>query len=109
MILCAHLPADECLFLPQLCTRSIEPSFGLLFGDLLKDLGVETTGAALIMSTLDALINFSGLFVGPLIRALSYRKVSIAGSALVALGLVLTFPANSMAHILITYSIINGM
>jgi MCP family monocarboxylic acid transporter-like MFS transporter 14 len=92
-----------------LCTRSIEPSFGLLFGDLLTELGVKTTGAALIMSTLDALINFSGLFVGPLIRAFSYRKVSIVGSALCALGLILTYPANSMAHILATYSIINGL
>lgn len=92
----------------QLCTRSIETSFGLLFGDMLKELGVETTGAALIMSTLDALINFSGLFVGPLIRAFSYRKVSLVGSALCGLGLIATFPAKSMTHILATYSIING-
>ncbi|XP_030766459.1 uncharacterized protein LOC115890384 isoform X2 [Sitophilus oryzae] len=93
----------------NLCTRSIEQSFGLLFGDLLKDLQVETTGAAVIMSTLDALINFSGLFVGPLIRAFSYRKVSLAGSILVASGLILTSWANSMPHILATYSIINGL
>lgn len=91
------------------CTRSIEPSFGLLFGDLLKELGVGTTGAALIMSTLDALINFSGLLVGPLIRAFSYRKVSLVGACLCGLGLILTFPARSMAHILVTYSIINGL
>ncbi|XP_065159545.1 uncharacterized protein [Atheta coriaria] len=93
----------------NLCTRSIEPSFGLLFGDLLADLGVYTTGSALIMSTLDALINFSGLFVGPLIRAFSYRKVSLVGSMLCGIGLIATYPANSMAHILITYSIINGL
>lgn len=60
------------------------------------------------MSTLDALINFSGLLVGPLIRAFSYRKVSLVGAALCGLGLVLTCPARSMAHILATYSIING-
>lgn len=60
------------------------------------------------MSTLDALINFSGLFVGPLIRAFSYRKVALVGSSLCALGLALTYPAKSMAHILATYSIING-
>ncbi|CAH1127274.1 unnamed protein product [Ceutorhynchus assimilis] len=95
--------------LVNLCTRSIEQSFGLLFGDLLKDLNVETTGAAVIMSTLDALINFSGLFVGPLIRAFSYRKVCVVGSLLVALGLISTSWANSMAHILVTYSIINGL
>lgn len=93
----------------NLCTRSIEQSFGLLFGDLLRDLGVETTGAAFVMSTLDALINFSGLFVGPLIKSFSYRKVSLVGSVLVASGLILTSWANSMAHLLVTYSIINGL
>jgi hypothetical protein len=46
----------------QLATRSIEPSFGLLFGDKLRDLGVATTGASAIMSTLDATINFSGMY-----------------------------------------------
>ncbi|KAG5870484.1 hypothetical protein JTB14_001678 [Gonioctena quinquepunctata] len=93
----------------NLCTRSIEQSFGLLFGDLLQELGIETTGAAVIMSTLDALFNFSGLLVGPLIRAYTYRKVSLVGTALCSLGLILTFPAKSMPHILITYSIINGL
>ena len=95
--------------LSQLATRSIEPSFGLLFGDLLRDLEVGTTGAALIISCLDVMMNFSGLFVGPLLREFSYRKVAIAGAVLCALGLALTSPAKSMAHILATYSVINGM
>lgn len=90
-------------------TRSIEPSFGLLFGDKLRDLGVATTGASAIMSTLDATINFSGLFVGPLIRKYSYRKVALVGSALSALGLIATFPAENMAHIISTYSIMGGL
>ncbi|PSN41451.1 hypothetical protein C0J52_14535 [Blattella germanica] len=93
----------------NLSTRSIEPSFGLLFGDKLRDLGVHTTGASLITSAFDATINFSGLFVGPLIKQYSYRKIAILGSLLSALGLTLTFPAASMAHILTTYSIIGGL
>nr|CAD7432647.1 unnamed protein product [Timema monikensis] len=92
-----------------LATRSIEPSFGLLFGDTLKELNVATTGASVIMSTLDGMINFSGLFVGPLIRTYSYRKVGLFGAFLSALGLLLTAPASSMAHILATYSIIGGL
>lgn len=91
-----------------MATRSIEPSFGLLFGDLLRDLEVGTTGAALIISCLDVMMNFSGLFVGPLLKEFSYRKVAIAGACLCALGLALTSPAKSMAHILCTYSVING-
>ena len=92
----------------QLATRSIEPSFGLLFGDLLKDLDVGTTGAAVIISMLDIMMNLSGLFVGPLLKEFSYRKVAIVGSLLCALGLALTSGATSMAHILATYSVING-
>lgn len=74
----------------------------------MKDLEVGTTGAAVIMSTLDVMMNFSGLFVGPLLNEFSYRKVAIGGSLLCALGLALTSPASSMAHILATYSVING-
>jgi MFS transporter, MCT family, solute carrier family 16 (monocarboxylic acid transporters), member 14 len=91
-----------------LATRSIEPSFGLLFGDLLQSLDVGTTGAAIIISMLDITMNLSGLFVGPLLKEFSYRKVAIVGSLLCALGLALTSNAESMAHILITYSVVNG-
>ncbi|VVC91669.1 uncharacterized protein LOC126970452 [Leptidea sinapis] len=89
-------------------TRSLEPSFGLLFKDLLDDLGVHTTGASIIASTLDSVVNFSGFFVGPVIKTFSYRKVCFVGSVICALGLLLTAPANSMAHILATYSIMGG-
>lgn len=92
----------------NLATRSIEPSFGLLFGDLLTDLKVGTTGAAIIISALDVMMNFSGLFVGPLLKEFSYRKVAFLGAIMCALGLALTAPATSMAHILGTYSVING-
>lgn len=93
----------------QLATRSIEPSFGLLFGDLLRDLEVGTTGASVIISAMDVCMNFSGLFVGPLLKEFSYRKVAIAGSLLCALGLSLTSFASSMPHIIGTYSVINGI
>lgn len=96
------------ILLLKLATRAIEPSFGLLFGDLLKELHVETLGASIIMSLYDVMMNFSGLFVGPLLKEFSYRKVAIAGSLLCSLGLALTSPASSMAHILATYSVING-
>uniref|UniRef100_A0A182K457 Major facilitator superfamily (MFS) profile domain-containing protein n=1 Tax=Anopheles christyi TaxID=43041 RepID=A0A182K457_9DIPT len=93
----------------NLATRSIEPSFGLLFGDLLKDMQVGTTGAAIIISMLDVMMNFSGLFVGPLLKEFSYRKVAVAGSLLCCIGLALTSPATSMPHIIATYSVINGV
>lgn len=90
-------------------TRSLEPSFGLLFKDLLDELDVHTTGASVIASTLDSVVNFSGFFVGPVIKTFSYRKVCFVGSLVCALGLLFTAPANSMAHILSTYSILGGL
>jgi len=60
------------------------------------------------MSALDVTMNFSGLFVGPLLKRFSYRKVAIAGSILCAVGLAATSSAVNMAHILTTYSFING-
>ncbi|PZC82530.1 uncharacterized protein LOC110371837 [Helicoverpa armigera] len=89
-------------------TRSLEPSFGLLFKDLLDDLGVHTTGASVIASTLDSVVNFSGFFVGPVIKTFSYRKVCFVGSTICALGLLFTAPAASMGHIIATYSILGG-
>lgn len=92
----------------QFSTRSLEPSFGLLFKDLLDDLNVHTTGASVIASTLDSVVNFSGFFVGPVIKTFSYRKVCFVGSLICAMGLLFTAPANSMGHILATYSILGG-
>lgn len=53
-------------------------------------------------------MNLSGLFVGPLLKEFSYRKVAVIGSLLCALGLALTASATSVAHILLTYSVLNG-
>ncbi|XP_054266562.1 monocarboxylate transporter 12-B-like [Macrosteles quadrilineatus] len=93
----------------NLCTRAVEPSFGLLFGDTLKELGVATTGAAFIMSARDATNNFSGFLMGPLLKNYSYRKVGILGAILSSLGLITAASATSMTHILLTYSLVGGV
>ncbi|CAH1399994.1 unnamed protein product [Nezara viridula] len=90
-------------------TISVGPSFGLLFGDLLKELGVETTGASLVMSTMEGVSYFSGLIVGALTKKYSYRKVAILGAALCTTAFLSTAPANSMLHIMITYAVIGGI
>ncbi|PBC27539.1 Monocarboxylate transporter [Apis cerana cerana] len=61
------------------------------------------------MSILDAIVNFSGLLVGPLLKKYSYRQVSFFGSLLSCSGLILTSRANSMIHIVCTYSILGGL
>ncbi|XP_046673222.1 monocarboxylate transporter 12 isoform X3 [Homalodisca vitripennis] len=61
------------------------------------------------MSALDAVINFSGFLVGPLIKKYSFRKVAFMGAALSATALMATAPARSMTHIFITYSLMGGL
>lgn len=92
----------------SLSLRSLDPSFGLLFQDLLEELNIESTGTSVIMSVLDAIVNFSGLFVGPLLKKYSYRKVAFFGSLLSCTGLMLTSRANSMPYLICTYSILGG-
>lgn len=50
----------------------------------------------------------TGLFVGPLMKTMSYRKVALIGSALTAIAYIGTVTANSLAHLIITFSIIGG-
>ncbi|XP_076393499.1 monocarboxylate transporter 2 isoform X2 [Megachile rotundata] len=93
----------------SLSLRSLDPSFGLLFHDPLEELEVDSTGTSLIMSILDAIVNFSGLLIGPLLKKYSYRQVAFFGSVLSCTGLILTSRANSMIHIVCTYSILGGL
>ncbi|XP_011862379.1 PREDICTED: uncharacterized protein LOC105559003 [Vollenhovia emeryi] len=92
-----------------LSLRSLDPSFGLLFKDLLEDLNVDSTGTTVIMSVLDAIVNFSGFLVGPLLKRYSYRQVAFFGSLLSCSGLIITSQANSMLYIICSYSILGGM
>ncbi|KAK1129011.1 hypothetical protein K0M31_020145 [Melipona bicolor] len=95
--------------LVTLSLRSLDPSFGLLFHDLFEELDIDSTGASLVMSILDAIVNFSGLLVGPLLKKYSYRQVAFFGSLLSCTGLILTSRANSMLHIVCTYSVLGGL
>ncbi|CAL1675700.1 unnamed protein product [Lasius platythorax] len=92
-----------------LSLRSLDPSFGLLFQDLLEELDVNSTRTSVIMSVLDAIVNFSGFLVGPLLKKYSYRQVAFFGSLLSCSGLILTSRADSMLYIICTYSILGGL
>lgn len=92
-----------------LSLRSLDPSFGLLFQDLLENLNVDSTGTSVIISVLDAIVNLSGFLVGPLLKKFSYRQVAFFGSLLSCSGLILTSRADSMLYIICTYSILGGL
>lgn len=54
-----HVIFNNIIF--QLSLRSLDPSFGLLFHDLFVELDIDSMEASLIMSILDAIVNFSGM------------------------------------------------
>lgn len=53
-------------------------------------------------------ITFAGLVTNRLLRTVSYRVVAMLGGFLFALGMLLTVFAQSIVHIIATYSIIAG-
>ncbi|KAG5336532.1 MOT1 protein, partial [Acromyrmex charruanus] len=92
-----------------LSLRSLDPSFGLLFKDLLENLNVDSTWTSIIMSVLDAIVNFSGFLIGPLLKKYSYRQVAFFGSLLSCSGLIITSQANSIPYIICSYSVLGGL
>ncbi|XP_063223977.1 uncharacterized protein LOC134531891 [Bacillus rossius redtenbacheri] len=84
-------------------------SFGLLFDGILARLGQQTTGATFIMNALASAVSFTGLVTNHLLRKMSYRMVSLIGALVSTVGLMLTIFADSIGHIVLTYSIVSGI
>ncbi|XP_047118285.1 monocarboxylate transporter 12-B-like [Schistocerca piceifrons] len=119
----------------KMTSQALISVFSVLFGDKLISMGHKTTSAAVIMNVMMAVMNFSGvgsaisrilamshwtengwkirafpgLFTGPLLKKFSMRQVAVTGGCFVVTGLVLTSFANSIIHIIITYSIFVGL
>ncbi|XP_049832402.1 monocarboxylate transporter 1-like [Schistocerca gregaria] len=95
--------------LNTMTSMSLGSVFSVLFGDKLTEMGHKTTSAAVIMSIRMAVMQFSGLLVAPLLKKYSIRQVSVFGGCLVVVGVTLTSFANSVIHIIVTYSICVGL
>ncbi|KAK3924978.1 Monocarboxylate transporter 12, partial [Frankliniella fusca] len=87
-------------------TIPILQNFGLVFRDVLLDLGMSTTKITVLLNVNNAFGLALGLFNGPILRRFSYRKVALFGSTLVFGGMVLTAFARSFIEFLICYGII---
>ncbi|XP_052124090.1 monocarboxylate transporter 2-like [Frankliniella occidentalis] len=83
--------------------------FGLLFGGQLEAWGLETTGVAVISSTMTSVQNFSGLLVGPLVKRLGARAVSLMGGLLTSCGMSLSYFATDPWHIFLTWGFLVGL
>jgi len=95
--------------LTNMFNQSLGSQFGLLFGEKLNSLGYGTSGAALIMNLNSVSQNLAGLLIGFAINKSSPRKVTIGGSILTSIGLILCSQAKEFWHIVVAYGLFVGL
>ncbi|EAT44425.1 AAEL004213-PA [Aedes aegypti] len=84
------------------------PSFGLMFGDFLTNLGEETSAIALITSCFFSALSFAGLFTNTLMKKTSCRTVGLIGAASYVVGSFMTIFVRSTNELLVSFSIFQG-
>lgn len=92
-----------------MATLPIQQSFGLIFEERFKALGINATQTALILHLNGTVMSSLGFVSGPLLRKYSYRSVVYAGSLLVTIGVSLTSFAVNIPSMIITYCVLVGM
>ncbi|KAI4456815.1 monocarboxylate transporter [Holotrichia oblita] len=90
----------------NIITIPIAQGFGLIFKDRFVELGFSATDTALIMNTSGAISMFCGIFNGPLLKSMGYRKVALLSGCLTTLGVILTAQANSFLQYILTFGLI---
>uniref|UniRef100_A0A182TYU4 Major facilitator superfamily (MFS) profile domain-containing protein n=1 Tax=Anopheles melas TaxID=34690 RepID=A0A182TYU4_9DIPT len=84
------------------------PSFGLMFGDFLTDLGEETSAIALITSCFFSALSFAGLFTNTLMKKTSCRTVGLIGAVSYIIGSMMTIFVRSTNELLISFAVFQG-
>ncbi|GLV37171.1 uncharacterized protein CBL_01999 [Carabus blaptoides fortunei] len=84
-------------------------SFGLLFKDKCKLIGLSATDITIITNTNAAFGMTMGLVNGTLLKKYGYRKISVIGGVLISGGMVITSFANNFTHFFISYGIITSL
>lgn len=93
----------------NMTNQYIHSVFGLLFGAKLQSMQEYTYTAALILNLSSLTLNFSGLFIGPAIKAFKPRSVAAIGILLVSNGLFLCSFASESWHFIVGYSLFVGL
>ncbi|XP_035892105.1 LOW QUALITY PROTEIN: monocarboxylate transporter 1 [Anopheles stephensi] len=84
------------------------PSFGLMFGDFLTELGEETSAIALITSCFFSALSFAGLFTNTLMKKTSCRTVGLIGAVSYIIGSMMTIFVRSTNELLISFAVFQG-
>ncbi|XP_036337001.1 monocarboxylate transporter 13 [Rhagoletis pomonella] len=95
--------------LPFISGLAALPSFGLVFGDFLKNIGAETSAVAVITSAFFCALSFAGLFSGSMFNRFGLRAVGLMGGFLYFFGSLLQIFARSTWDLLFAFSIVQGI
>uniref|UniRef100_A0A336LNZ1 CSON015582 protein n=1 Tax=Culicoides sonorensis TaxID=179676 RepID=A0A336LNZ1_CULSO len=83
--------------------------FTLVFKDKFNDLGLSATDTTLIINLNSVVGMAMGIVIGPMLKILGYRKVSIIGGAIFALGIIFTAWGNNVTYFICTYSVCSAI
>ncbi|ELU17411.1 hypothetical protein CAPTEDRAFT_225743 [Capitella teleta] len=96
-------------FTLQALTIGITYTFGVIFVDLLDYFKESQSITAWIGSIQPCLLYLTGIVSGPLIRRFGWRKVTIFGSILSAVGFASSALANNVYVLYFTYGVMTGI
>ncbi|KAG8038491.1 hypothetical protein G9C98_006187 [Cotesia typhae] len=88
------------------CLLALVQSFGLLFRDRLKKLGISSSETTIILNVNLAMIALIGLANGPIFRKYTFRKVSIIGALVTSISIAILSTITSFTGILIFFGIL---
>lgn len=82
--------------------------FSLLYGDAIESMGHNTSGAAIVLSTMLFVTNFGGPLAGVATKLTSPRFVAVFGACCCTLGILLSGFSTSLWHLMMTYGVLLG-
>jgi MFS family permease len=95
--------------LSNMFNLSVISIFGLMFGPHLSAMNESESRIALVMNLRSAFLNMTGLVTGPVMKTFSPRTVTVSGSLLISLGLMLSSFTTTLNQVIFTYSLLVGV
>lgn len=83
--------------------------FGLLFSEQLAELGLTTTGAALVLNINIIVLNLSGFLTKKISQNFSLRSIFLTGCLFSATGICLCSQARTVSQIIFAYGVPVGL
>lgn len=93
----------------QIFNASLLSVFSLLFAEQLSDLGLSTTGAALVLNINIIVLNLSGFLTKQISQNFSHRSIFMVGCLFTSIGICLSSRATTAVQIIFAYGVPVGL